>query len=130
ACGPGMSLSAEALGLAVMAELPCVVINVQRGGPSTGLPTKTEQADLFQALFGRHGECPLVVVAPDSAADCFAIAYEAVRLAVRYMTPVVLLSDVYLALSAEAWKIPNVADLTPVEVPQRAAPPYVAGAGE
>ena len=95
--GPGMSLATEGLGLAVMAELPCVIINLQRGGPSTGLPTKTEQADLFQALFGRHGECPLAVLAPTSPADCFAMAYEAVRLAVRFMTPVVLLSDLYLA---------------------------------
>jgi 2-oxoglutarate ferredoxin oxidoreductase subunit alpha len=114
--GPGMSLSAEGLGLAVMAELPCVIVNVQRGGPSTGLPTKTEQADLFQALFGRHGECPLPVLAPSSPADCFTTVFEAVRLAVRFMTPVVLLSDLYLANSAEPWKIPNVTDLPTVDV--------------
>jgi 2-oxoglutarate/2-oxoacid ferredoxin oxidoreductase subunit alpha len=114
--GSGMSLSAEGLGLTVMAELPLVCINVQRGGPSNGMLTKTEQADLFQALFGRHGECPLAVLAPSSPADCFAITYEAVRLAVRFMTPVVVLSDVYLANSAEAWKIPASADLTAIEV--------------
>src|SRR3954447_22609944 len=88
--GPGMCLKAETLGLAVMTELPLVAIDVQRAGPSTGLPTKTEQADLLQALFGRHGECPLPVLAPCSPADCFAVAFEAVRLAVRYMTPVVV----------------------------------------
>src|SRR5205814_554035 len=87
--GPGLDLAAEGLGLAVMTELPLVVIDVQRGGPSTGLPTKPEQADLLQALFGRHGECPLVVLAPASPAEGFASAYEAVRLAVRYMTPVI-----------------------------------------
>jgi 2-oxoglutarate ferredoxin oxidoreductase subunit alpha len=119
--GPGMSLSAEGLGLAVMAELPCVVVNLQRGGPSTGLPTKTEQADLLQALFGRHGECPLPVLAPGSAADCFTMAYEAVRLATRYMTPVVLLSDVHLAHSAQAWRIPANGELPDVEVHHPAA---------
>ncbi len=120
--GPGMSLSAEALGLAVMAELPCIVVNLQRGGPSTGLPTKTEQADLLQALFGRHGECPLPVLAPTSPGDCFAMAYEAVRLAIRYMTPVVLLSDIYLAQSAEAWRIPAPADLLPLAASDPVAP--------
>jgi 2-oxoglutarate ferredoxin oxidoreductase subunit alpha len=114
ASGPGMSLSAEALGLAVMAELPCIVINVQRGGPSSGLPTKTEQADLFQALFGRHGECPLAVLAAASPSDCFAAAYEAARIAVRFMTPVVLLSDLHLAQSAEPWRIPATDELQPI----------------
>ncbi len=127
--GPGMSLSAEGLGLAVMAELPLVCINAQRGGPSTGLPTKTEQADLFQALFGRHGECPLAVLAPSSPADCFAMTYEAVRLAVRFMTPVVVLSDVYLGNSAEAWRIPAVADLGAIEVRHPAGSSSTNGGG-
>lgn len=119
--GPGMSLMGEALGLGVMTELPCVIINVQRGGPSTGLPTKTEQADLFQALVGRHGEAPLPVLAPASASDCFAVALEAVRLAIRFMTPVVVLSDVYLANGAEPWKIPAVEDLPAIVVQRPAA---------
>jgi 2-oxoglutarate/2-oxoacid ferredoxin oxidoreductase subunit alpha len=121
--GPGMSLSTEALGLAVMAELPCVVVNLQRCGPSTGLPTKTEQADLLQALFGRHGECPLPVLAPTTPADCFEMAYEAARLATRYMTPVVLLSDIFLAQSAESWRIPAPADLPPLEVSHASSAP-------
>jgi 2-oxoglutarate ferredoxin oxidoreductase subunit alpha len=112
----------------VMAELPCVVINLQRAGPSTGLPTKTEQADLLQALFGRHGECPLPVLAPKSPADCFLLAYEAMRLAIRFMTPVVLLSDINLAGSAEPWRIPEVAELPiiPIHHPTQAdgALPY------
>jgi 2-oxoglutarate ferredoxin oxidoreductase subunit alpha len=112
--GPGFVLEAEPLGLAVMTELPLVVINVQRGGPSTGLPTKTEQTDLLQALFGRHGECPVAVVAPSSPSDCFALAYEAVRLAVRFMTPVVLLSESFLASAGEPWPIPNLAGLPPI----------------
>lgn len=119
--GPGMSLSAEALGLAVMTELPCVLVNVQRGGPSTGLPTKTEQADLLQAMFGRHGECPLPVLAPASPADAFAVAYEAARLAIHHMTPVVVLSEVYLANSAEPWKVPDVADLPAIVARQPAS---------
>lgn len=120
--GPGLSLQSEALGLAVMAELPCVVIDLQRGGPSTGLPTKTEQSDLLQALFGRHGECPLIVVAPSSPADCFSMAYEAVRLAIRHMTPVVLLSDLYLAIAAEPWRIPAPAELPAIDVRRPSAP--------
>lgn len=104
--GPGLSLKSEAIGLAVMVELPLVIINLQRGGPSTGLPTKTEQADLFQALFGRHGECPLAVLAPSTPVDCFQMAFEAVRIATKYMTPVILLSDGYLANGSEPWKIP------------------------
>jgi 2-oxoglutarate ferredoxin oxidoreductase subunit alpha len=105
--GPGICLKSEGMGLAVMTELPVVVIDVQRGGPSTGLPTKTEQADLLQVMYGRNGECPLAVVAPCSPGDCFTMAFEAVRLAFRYMTPVVLLSDGYLANGAEPWLIPE-----------------------
>jgi 2-oxoglutarate ferredoxin oxidoreductase subunit alpha len=104
----------ESLGLAVMTELPCVVIDVQRAGPSMGVPTKTEQADLLLAMFGRNGECPLPVLAPASPSDCFVIAHEAVRLAVRYMTPVVVLSDGYLAGASESWRIPDLADLPPL----------------
>jgi 2-oxoglutarate ferredoxin oxidoreductase subunit alpha len=114
--GPGICLKSEAIGLAVMTELPVVIIDVQRGGPSTGLPTKTEQADLLQALFGRNGECPLCVVAPCSPSDCFAMTFEAVRLAVGFMTPVLLLSDGYLANGAEPWRIPRVEDLPKVPV--------------
>ncbi|MFO7777466.1 MAG: 2-oxoacid:acceptor oxidoreductase subunit alpha [Nitriliruptoraceae bacterium] len=109
--GPGIALKTEAMGLAVITELPLVVINVQRGGPSTGLPTKTEQSDLFQALFGRNGEAPLPVVAASSPADCFDAAIEAARIALTYRTPVVLLSDGYLANSAEPWKLPAIDDL-------------------
>jgi 2-oxoglutarate ferredoxin oxidoreductase subunit alpha len=118
--GPGMSLKSEAMGLAVMTELPLLIFNVQRAGPSTGLPTKTEQADLNQALFGRHGECPMPVVAPRSPADCFNIAIEAWRLATRYMTPVIILSDAYVANGSEPWRIPAVKELEriPVEHPQ------------
>jgi 2-oxoglutarate ferredoxin oxidoreductase subunit alpha len=114
--GPGICLKSEAIGLAVMTELPVVIIDVQRGGPSTGLPTKTEQADLLQAMFGRNGECPVAVIAPCSPADCFAMAVEAVRLAVGFMTPVLLLSDGYLANGAEPWLIPAVADLPKITV--------------
>ncbi len=113
--GPGMSLKTEALGLAVMAELPLVVINVQRSGPSTGMPTKTEQSDLFQALYGRHGEAPLVVLAPATPADCFTIAFEAARIALKYMTPVIILSDAYLANGAEPWRIPGDEELPTIE---------------
>ena len=105
--GPGLSLKAEAIGLAVMTELPLLVIDVQRAGPSTGLPTKTEQADLNQALFGRHGECPMPVLAARSPADCFDVALEAWRIAVRYMTPVIVLSDAYMANGSEPWRIPD-----------------------
>ncbi|HBI46835.1 MAG TPA: 2-oxoglutarate ferredoxin oxidoreductase subunit alpha [Planctomycetales bacterium] len=114
--GPGLSLKSEAIGLAVMAELPVIVIDVQRGGPSLGLPTKTEQTDLFQALYGRHGECPAAVLAAQSPADCFATVYEAVRLAVAHMTPVLVLSDGCLAVGAEPWRIPDPADLPPIPV--------------
>lgn len=114
--GPGICLKSEAIGLAVITELPLVVIDVQRGGPSTGLPTKTEQADLLQAMFGRNGESPVAIIAPQSPADCFAIASEAVRLAVDYMTPVLVLSDGYIANGAEPWRIPNVADLPALRI--------------
>jgi 2-oxoglutarate ferredoxin oxidoreductase subunit alpha len=114
--GPGVALKQEAIGLAVMTELPLVIVNVQRGGPSTGLPTKTEQADLFQAVWGRNGECPAIVVAPATPADCFDMAIEAVRLAFKYMSPVFYLSDGYLANGAEPWAVPNVADLPKIEV--------------
>ncbi|OLE55512.1 MAG: 2-oxoglutarate ferredoxin oxidoreductase subunit alpha [Acidobacteria bacterium 13_1_20CM_3_53_8] len=114
--GPGVALKQEAIGLAVMTELPLVIINVQRGGPSTGLPTKTEQADLFQAVWGRNGECPAVVIAPATPADCFHMAIEAVRLAFKYMTPVFYLSDGYLANGAEPWAIPQISDLPKIEI--------------
>jgi 2-oxoglutarate/2-oxoacid ferredoxin oxidoreductase subunit alpha len=119
--GPGLSLKSEGIGLAVMTELPVVVIDVQRGGPSLGLPTKTEQADLFQALYGRHGECPVAVLAARSPADCFATVYEAARLAVSHMTPVLVLSDGFLAVGAEAWHIPDPAELPPIPVRQLTA---------
>src|SRR5438445_5540748 len=114
--GPGICLKSEGIGLAVMTELPLVVIDVQRGGASPGLPTKTEQADLLQAMFGRNGECPAAIVAPCSPADCFTMTVEACRLAVRFMTPVFILSDGYLANGAEPWLIPQVEDLPKVEV--------------
>lgn len=114
--GPGMALKAEGIGLAVMTELPLVVINVQRAGPSTGMPTKTEQADLFQAMFGRNGECPMPVLAARSPADCFDVAREAWRIAVQYMTPVVLLSDAFVANGSEPWAIPKVGDLEEIKV--------------
>jgi 2-oxoglutarate ferredoxin oxidoreductase subunit alpha len=120
--GPGICLKSEAIGLAVMTELPCVIIDVQRGGPSTGLPTKTEQADLLQALFGRNGECPAAVVAPCSPSDCFTMAFEAVRLAVSFMAPVFVLSDGYLANGAEPWSIPALGSLPKIEVKHSAAP--------
>src|SRR5262245_61679146 len=120
--GPGICLKSEAIGLAVMTELPCVIIDVQRGGPSTGLPTKTEQADLLQAMFGRNGECPAAIVAPCSPADCFTMVFEAVRLAIGFMTPVFLLSDGYLANGAEPWLIPDVAKLPHIRVKHPPAP--------
>ncbi len=115
--GPGLALKSEAIGLAVSLELPLVVVDVQRGGPSTGLPTKTEQADLLQALYGRNGESPVAVVAPQSPTDCFDAAIEASRIATTYRTPVILLSDGYLANGSEPWRIPRVGDLPefPVE---------------
>ncbi|MEE8407985.1 MAG: 2-oxoacid:acceptor oxidoreductase subunit alpha [Myxococcota bacterium] len=114
--GPGLALKAEALGLAVMVELPLVVISVQRGGPSTGLPTKTEQADLLQALYGRNGEAPMPVLAAATPADCFDVAYEASRIALKYGTPVLVLSDGYLANGSEPWKLPEVDELPPIGV--------------
>jgi 2-oxoglutarate/2-oxoacid ferredoxin oxidoreductase subunit alpha len=114
--GPGVALKQEAIGLAVMTELPLIIINVQRGGPSTGLPTKTEQADLFQAVWGRNGECPAIVIAPATPADCFHMAIEAVRLAVKYMSPVFYLSDGYLANGAEPWALPEIDQLPKIEV--------------
>jgi 2-oxoglutarate ferredoxin oxidoreductase subunit alpha len=120
--GPGLALKSEGIGLAVMAELPIVVFDIQRGGPSTGLPTKTEQADLLQALYGRNSECPVVVLAPATPGDCFFIAYEAVRLAVKYMVPVIVLSDGYLANGAEPWLIPDPTALPAIEVRFREEP--------
>jgi len=120
--GPGVCLKSEAIGLAVMTELPVVIINVQRGGPSTGLPTKTEQADLLQALYGRHGECPVAVVAPASPSDCFTMAIEAVRLAVTFMTPVFYLSDGYIANGAEPWRIPELSELPTIRAVLRQDP--------
>ena len=120
--GPGIALKTEAMGLAIATELPLVIINVQRGGPSTGLPTKTEQADLLQAVYGRNGEAPLCVVAAASPGDCFHMVLEAVRLTVKFMTPVVLLTDGYLANGAEPWAVPNVADLPKIEVEFRKDP--------
>lgn len=113
--GPGLALKTEAMGLAVMTELPLVVINVQRGGPSTGLPTKTEQADLLQAIYGRNGEAPIPVLAAATPSDCFNMAIEASRIAVKYMTPVILLTDGYLANGSEPWKIPHVEEIPSFE---------------
>ena len=114
--GPGLALKTEAIGLAVMTELPLVVINVQRGGPSTGLPTKTEQADLLQAVVGRNGEAPVVVLAAKTPRDCFYMAIEASRIAVKYMTPVILLTDGYIANGSEPWRIPSVDSLPKIDV--------------
>ncbi len=114
--GPGMALKAEAMGLAVMLEIPLLICNIQRGGPSTGLPTKTEQSDLLQAYYGRNGECPMPIVSASTPSDCFAAAYEAVRISVQHMTPVILLSDGYIANGAEPWKFPVADDLKPIEV--------------
>ncbi|MGF6882499.1 2-oxoglutarate ferredoxin oxidoreductase subunit alpha [Nocardia sp. GAS34] len=113
--GPGLALKSETIGLAVMTELPLLIVDVQRGGPSTGLPTKTEQADLLQALYGRNGESPVAVIAPRSPADCFAAAVEAARIALTYRTPVLLLSDGSIANGSEPWAIPQVADLEPID---------------
>jgi 2-oxoglutarate/2-oxoacid ferredoxin oxidoreductase subunit alpha len=114
--GPGMALKSEAIGLAVMTELPLVIIDVQRGGPSTGLPTKTEQADLFQAIYGRNGECPVAVIAAASPSDCFNAAIEAFTIATRYMTPVILLTDGYLANGSEPWMVPDVSKLQKIVI--------------
>jgi len=114
--GPGIALKGEAIGLAVMMELPLVIVNVQRGGPSTGLPTKTEQADLLQAMYGRNGECPVIVLAACSPSDCFNMAYEACKLSLQHMTPVMLLTDGYIANGAEPWLYPKASDLPEIKV--------------
>ena len=128
--GPGLALKSETIGLGVMMELPLLVVDVQRGGPSTGLPTKTEQADLLQAMFGRNGESPVPIVAPQSPADCFDAAVEAARIAVTYRTPVVLLSDGMLANGSEPWKIPEVADLPQIDPSFAAEPNHTNKKGE
>jgi 2-oxoglutarate ferredoxin oxidoreductase subunit alpha len=127
--GPGMDLKAEMIGLAVMLELPLVVIDVQRAGPSTGMPTKIEQSDLLMALHGRHGESPLPVIAPSTAGGCFEAAFEAARIAIRYRTPVILLSDTFLASSSEPWMIPDTSTLPEIDpafatAPQNGDPPF------
>ncbi len=114
--GPGMALKAEAMGLAVMLEIPLVIINIQRGGPSTGLPTKTEQSDLMQAYYGRNGECPMPIISASTPSDCFEVAYEAVRISVQHMTPVILLSDGYIANGSEPWKFPQSDNLPAIDV--------------
>jgi len=113
--GPGISLKSEAMGLAVSTEMPIVIVNVQRGGPSTGLPTKTEQSDLCQAMFGRNGEAPMVILAPATPVDCFNMAYESCRIALKYMIPVILLSDGYIANGSEPWKIPDISTLPDIQ---------------
>ncbi len=115
--GPGLALKSEAIGLAVMTELPIVIVNVQRGGPSTGLPTKTEQADLWQVLYGRHGECPVVVLAASTPSNCFKYAFEAAKIALEHMTPVILMSDGFLANGTESWRIPKMADYPDIKPP-------------
>ncbi len=124
--GPGLALKGEAMGLALMLELPLVIVNVQRAGPATGLPTKTEQADLLQAMYGRHCESPVIVLAPRSPSDCFNMAIEAVRLSVKYMTPVIYLSDGYIANGAEPWKVPDVSSIPEIHITH----PTAADAGE
>jgi 2-oxoglutarate ferredoxin oxidoreductase subunit alpha len=114
--GPGMALKTEAMGLAVMLEIPLIIINIQRGGPSTGLPTKTEQSDLLQAYYGRNGECPMPVISASTPSDCFEAVFEAVRISVQHMTPVIFLSDGYIANGAEPWKFPVTEDLPTINV--------------
>jgi 2-oxoglutarate ferredoxin oxidoreductase subunit alpha len=127
--GPGMNLKMETIGLGVMVELPMVIVNIQRAGPSTGMPTKTEQADLLQALYGRHGESPIPIIAAMTPSDCFYAAFEAVRIAIRYMTPVILLTDGYLANGAEPWLVPSFGKLPSIPVEFRTDPqgffPYI-----
>ncbi|HET8964077.1 MAG TPA: 2-oxoacid:acceptor oxidoreductase family protein, partial [Chitinophagales bacterium] len=123
--GPGMALKGEAMGLAVMLEMPLVIINIQRAGPSTGLPTKTEQADLLQALYGRNGECPMPILAAKTPSDAFFTTFEACRIAMQHMTPVILLSDGYIANGAEPWKFPKAEELP--EIPISFAPPKMNG---
>src|SRR5690606_2905365 len=113
--GPGMALKSEAMGLAVMLEIPLLICNIQRGGPSTGLPTKTEQSDLLQAYYGRNGECPMPIVSASTPSDCFDAVFEAVRIAVQFMTPVILLSDGYIANGAEPWRFPKTSELSKIE---------------
>jgi 2-oxoglutarate ferredoxin oxidoreductase subunit alpha len=114
--GPGIALKGEAMGLAVMLEITLLIIDVQRGGPSTGLPTKTEQSDLLQAYYGRNGECPMPVISASTPSDCFSAVYEAARISLQHMTPVMFLSDGYIANGAEPWRFPQEADLAPIEV--------------
>ena len=114
--GPGIALKGEAMGLAVMLEIPLIICNIQRGGPSTGLPTKTEQSDLMQAYYGRNGECPMPIISASTPADCFDAIYEAVRIAVQHMTPVIFLSDGYIANGAEPWRFPTEDQLAPIPV--------------
>jgi 2-oxoglutarate ferredoxin oxidoreductase subunit alpha len=128
--GPGIALKSETIGLGVMMELPMLIVDVQRGGPSTGLPTKTEQADLLQAMFGRNGEAPVPIVAPRSPADCFDAALEATRIAVTYRTPVMLLSDGYLANGSEPWQIPDIAELPRIDPAFATGTNHVTAAGE
>src|SRR6202000_507448 len=128
--GPGIALKSETIGLAVMTELPLIVIDVQRGGPSTGLPTKTEQADLLQAMFGRNGEAPVPIVAPQSPADCFATIMDAVRIALTYRTPVLVLSDGAIANGSEPWLVPSVADLPDPSVRFATEPNAPDGSGD
>ena len=120
--GPGINLKMETIGLGVMVELPMVIVNIQRSGPSTGMPTKTEQADLLQAMYGRHGESPLPIIAAQTPSDCFFAAFEAVRIAIKYMTPVMLLTDGYLANGAEPWLVPSFAELPNIDVAFRTDP--------
>ncbi len=128
--GPGLDLKSETIGLAINLELPLVVVDIQRGGPSTGLPTKTEQADLLHAYYGRHGEAPLPIVAPQTPSDCFAIAIEATRLAVKYRTPVIVLSDGYLANGAEPWRLPDLDALEPIDPGFASAPNHTEEDGQ
>ncbi|HLI53111.1 MAG TPA: 2-oxoacid:acceptor oxidoreductase subunit alpha [Acidimicrobiales bacterium] len=128
--GPGVDLKTETIGLAVNLELPLLVIDIQRGGPSTGLPTKTEQADLLQAMFGRHGEAPVPIVAPSTPGDCFYVAIEAARIALKYRTPVFILSDGYLANGAEPWKVPDVSALPDIRVPFATEPNHTGPDGD
>ena len=127
--GPGVDLKSETIGLAISVELPMLIIDIQRGGPSTGLPTKTEQADLLLAMYGRHGEAPLPIVASRTPTDCFDAAIEAARLALKYRTPVILLSDGYLANGSEPWRLPDVADLPDISVPFATEPNHAAADG-
>jgi 2-oxoglutarate ferredoxin oxidoreductase subunit alpha len=124
--GPGVALKSEAINLAVMVELPLIICDIQRGGPSTGLPTKTEQADLLQALYGRNSESPVCILAPATPGECFDIAIQAVRIATKYMVPVFILSDGYLANGAEPWKIPKIADLPKIVVKFQTQPDHFA----